>query len=61
MRGRAMQGLIGRPRSEIPVPIDPNRQRVVCTTCPVTQDFDAGRLNFLFDAETGRIKQIRCG
>jgi hypothetical protein len=56
-----LQGLVGRPRTEIPVPLDPNRQRVACTSCPVTEDFDPGRLNFFFDAETGRIKQVRCG
>lgn len=56
-----LQRLIGRPRTEIPIPIDPNRQRVACTSCPVTGDFDASRLNFFFDADTGRIKEIRCG
>jgi hypothetical protein len=56
-----LQRLIGRPRTEIPVPVDPSRQRVACTTCPVTDDFVPGRLNFFFEADTGRIKQIRCG
>ena len=56
-----MQGLVGRPRTEIPIPIDPNRQRVACTTCPLTQDFNPARLNFFFDAETGAIKEVRCG
>ncbi len=56
-----LQSLVGRPRTEIPVPLDPRRQRVACTTCPVADDVDPGRLNFLFDAQTGRIRQIRCG
>lgn len=56
-----LQGLIGRPRTEIPVPVDPNLQRVACTTCPVTMDYNPRRLNFLFDAETGRIAQVKCG
>jgi len=43
------------------VPIHPERQRVACTTCPITQDYQPGRLNFFFDAQTGLIKQIRCG
>jgi hypothetical protein len=34
---------------------------VACTTCPVTMDFSAARLNFFFDAATGIIKEIRCG
>ena len=57
----ALQGLVGRPRTEIPVPVDPNRQRVACTTCPVSQDDRPDRLNFLFDADTGRIREIKCG
>jgi hypothetical protein len=56
-----LQRLVGHLRTEIPVPVDPRRQRVACTSCPVTEDFDPARLNFLFDAQTGRIRQIRCG
>jgi len=56
-----LQGLVGRPRTEIPVPIVPSRQRVACTTCPVSDDFNPARLNFFFDADSGRIKEIRCG
>ena len=56
-----LQGLVGRPRTEIPVPLIPGRQRVACTTCPVTEDFDPGRLNFFFDRDTGVIREIRCG
>ena len=56
-----LQRLVGRPRTEIPVPLNPSRQRVACTTCPVTDDYSPTRLNFFFDADTGRIKQIRCG
>jgi hypothetical protein len=58
---QALQGLVGRLRTEIPVPLDPTRQRVACVTCPVSGDVDPGRLNFFFDARTGRIRQIRCG
>jgi hypothetical protein len=56
-----LQRLVGRPRTEIPIPVDPSRQRVACTTCPITEDFNPSRLNFFFEADTGRIKQIRCG
>lgn len=57
----AYRSLIGRPRSEIPVPVQPNSQRVLCTTCPMTMDHNPNRLNFLFDAGTGTIKDVRCG
>jgi hypothetical protein len=57
----AHQHLVGRPRSEIPVPVKPELQRVACTTCPVTMDFNAQRLNFFFDAASGLITEVRCG
>jgi hypothetical protein len=56
-----LQHLVGRPRSEIPVAPDPSKHRVACTTCPVTQDYRADRLNFFFDGNTGLIEQVRCG
>ena len=55
------QHLVGRPRSEIPVPVKPNLQRVACTTCPITMDHNPNRLNFFFDAATGIIREVRCG
>ena len=58
---KAMQHLVGAPRSKIPVPVDPAQQRVACTTCPVTMDYNMNRLNFFFDAQTGIIKEVRCG
>ena len=57
----ALQRLIGQPRSAIPPPVKPELQRVACTTCPLTLDFNANRVNILFDARTGVIKEVRCG
>ena len=53
--------LIGRNKSEIPVPTDHSRRRVTCTTCPVTMDYRPERLNILFDADTGIVKEVKCG
>ncbi len=53
--------LIGKLRSEIPVPADPGKRRVACTTCPVTMDYNPERLNIFFDADTGVIKDVKCG
>jgi len=53
--------LVGRPKTEIPVPVDPKSRRVTCTTCPVTMDFRADRVNIFFDQPTGIIKEVKCG
>lgn len=55
------QAYVGRQRSEIPVPLEPSTQRVACTTCPMTMDFNPRRLNFLFDAQTGVVREVKCG
>ena len=55
------QRYVGRPRSEIPIPVLPALQRVACTTCPVTMDYSARRLNFFYDAQTGLVKEVKCG
>ncbi|WP_312166030.1 peptidase inhibitor I78 [Phenylobacterium sp.] len=55
------QKYVGGPRTEIPVPVLPNLQRVACTTCPMTMDFNPRRLNFLYDAATGVVKEVKCG
>lgn len=60
-RARDHQHLVGRPRSEIPVPVNPSEQRVVCTTCPMTMYHNPRRLNFLFDAATGIVREVKCG
>ena len=56
-----LSSLIGRPRTEIPVPVDPTRRRVVCTTCPRTQDFRPDRLTIEYDAASGKVTKAGCG
>ena len=58
---RDLAWLVGQPRSRIPVPTDPTKRRVACTTCPVTMDYRPDRLNIFFDAETGIVKEVKCG
>ncbi|WP_340647261.1 peptidase inhibitor I78 [Phenylobacterium sp.] len=55
------QKYVGRSRSQIPIPVLPALQRVACTTCPVTLDYSARRLNFFYDAQTGIVKEVKCG
>jgi hypothetical protein len=57
----ALQHLIGRPRSEAPAPVKPELQRVACTTCAVTMDFNPERLNIFFNEKTGLIERVSCG
>ena len=56
-----MQWLVGKPKTEIPVPVDVSDRRVVCTTCPVTEDYNPYRLNIFFDEETGVVERVSCG
>ena len=56
-----LQYLVGRPRSQIPVPVDPSKRRVTCSTCPVTLDYREDRLNIIFDADTGTVLEVKCG
>jgi len=58
---QALQNLVGKPRTEIPVPLYPDRRRVVCSTCVVTQEFRADRQTIVFDTDTGIIKSVTCG
>ena len=53
--------LVGKNRTEIPVPVNPSQRRVACTTCPITEEFSPWRLNFFYDAKTGVITEVRCG
>lgn len=55
------QQYVGKPRTSLPAPVDPSRWRVACTTCPVTMDYRADRLNILFNADTGVVQEVKCG
>ena len=57
----ALQTLVGQPRTAIPVPVNPGARRVACTTCPMTMDYNPGRLNILYDQETGIVREVKCG
>lgn len=58
---KSVRGLIGQPRSAIPVPVDPHLRRVTCTRCVQTQDYNPRRLNIYYDADTGVIERMACG
>jgi hypothetical protein len=56
-----LQWLVSKPKTEIPVPVDPTKRRVVCSTCVMTMDFNAERQTIVFDVDTGLVKSVRCG
>ncbi len=56
-----LQYLIGKPRTDIPVPLQPSGRRVVCSTCVTTQEYRADRQTIVFDTDTGLIKSVTCG
>lgn len=56
-----LRGMVGKSRTEIPIPVEPGRRRVVCDTCPMTREFIAGRQTVLFDAKTGLVTSVSCG
>ena len=60
-RAGELQWLVGKPKTEIPVPVNVVNRRVTCTTCPITEDFSPYRLNIFFNAQTDVVEQVRCG
>jgi len=56
-----LQWLVGKPRAEIPVPVDVVNRRVACTTCPVTEDYSPYRLNIFYNQQTGIVERVSCG
>jgi len=60
-RADQYQRFIGRNRSELPPKPAGETWRVTCTTCPVTMDFNPGRLNILYEQSTGIIREVKCG
>lgn len=58
---KPLQYLIGKSKNELPVPVDPTKRRVTCSTCAVTMDYNPERLNIVFDLDTGIITQVKCG
>ena len=57
----ALQYLVGKPRTDIPVPVNPNRRRVICSTCMATQDVVPYRQTITYDTNTGLVTSVKCG
>jgi hypothetical protein len=57
----SLQYLVGKPRTDIPVPVNPAMRRVVCSTCVTTRDFVSARQTITFDSQTGLVTSVKCG
>ncbi len=57
----SLQYLVGKPRTDIPVPLEPGSRRVVCSSCVTTYEFRADRQTITFDSDTGLITSVKCG
>jgi hypothetical protein len=57
---KELQYLVGRPKIEIPIPIEPGRRRVICTTCPRMEDIRPDRQTIIFDQTTSLVTAVTC-
>lgn len=55
------QSYVGRNRSTIPTAPAGQTFRVLCTTCAATMDYRENRVNFVYDAATDIVREVKCG
>ena len=60
-RAATYADLLGEDYRAVPVAPEGRVFRVVCTTCPMTMDFNPDRVNFMYEQATGRVVQLTCG
>lgn len=50
-----LQYLVGKPKTQIPVPVNPAKRQVICVTCAAAPGPDPARATILFDQGTGLV------
>lgn len=55
------QYLVGKPRTAIPHPPGGANWRIYSTKEIITMDYVFGRMDILWDADTGKVKNVHCG
>lgn len=60
-RADPLQYLVGHPHTDIPVPVNPNLRRVVCSSCVITQDYNPSRQTIVYDSRSGLVRSVKCG
>ena len=53
--------VVGKNKDRIPAPPAGKVVRVLCTTCMMTMDFNAERVNIFFERKTGLVTRLSCG
>jgi len=56
-----LQYLVGKPHTDIPIPVDPARRRVLCSTCVATQGADPNRQTIIYSSASGLVTSVYCG
>ena len=60
-RAATYADLLGEDYRSVPAAPEGRVFRVVCTTCPMTMEFNPNRVNFMYEQATGRVVQLTCG
>jgi hypothetical protein len=55
-----LQYLVGKPETQIPVPVDPGQRQVTCAGCVMGPGSDPTRTTILFDQGSGLVTQVMC-
>lgn len=53
--------LVGKPKTEIPIPADLTKRQVICETCPRMTDVRQDRQTILYDDATKMVTSVTCG
>lgn len=57
---REMAWLVGKPKAEIPVPVNLANRRVICVACERGPQVEE-RLSIYVDPDTDTVQQVGCG
>ena len=60
-RAASYASLVGQDYKRAPQASPGKVFSVVCTTCPMTMDFNPERLNVIYDEKSGLIRRLSCG